>query len=182
MPTSSVGNRRPRATRTRLPRAHQRGVTLVEMIVVVALIALAAAISFPAVTSGIDSLRMRQATDTISSVLNQCLQRADREQMPIELTISRRDNALYVRGAGPASEKRIPMPDGVTIAAILPPSPFADEPYRQILLTPGASVPRAGVLLVNRKGLRRIVSVNPITGVPVVETPPPGAMVPGAQP
>lgn len=202
MPTSSVGNRRPRAARPRaraahqrgvtLPRAHQRGVTLrranqrgvtlVEMIVVVALIALAAAISFPAVTSGIDSLRMRQATDTISSVLNQCLQRADRQQVPIELTISRRDNSLYVRGAGPAPERRIALPDGITIAAILPPSPFADEPYRQILLVPGASVPRIGVLLINRKGLRRIVSVNPITGIPVVETPAPGSVVPGAQP
>lgn len=208
MPTSSVGNRGSRALRPRArgaqtvaatrhtptePRAsasgprrsaasRQRGVTLVEMIVVVALIALAAAISFPAVTSGIDSLRMRQATDTISSVLNQCLQRADRQQMPIELTISRRDNSLYVRGAGPAPEKRIALPDGITIAAILPPSPFADEPFRQILLVPGASVPRIGVLLINRKGLRRIVSVNPITGIPVVETPAPGSVIPGAQP
>lgn len=208
MPTSSAGNRGSRAPRPRARGAHtvaatrhtpteprasasgprrsaasrQRGVTLVEMIVVVALIALAAAISFPAVTSGIDSLRMRQATDTISSVLNQCLQRADRQQMPIELTISRRDNSLYVRGAGPAPEKRIALPDGITIAAILPPSPFADEPFRQILLVPGASVPRIGVLLINRKGLRRIVSVNPITGIPVVETPAPGSMIPGAQP
>ena len=175
MPTSSVGNRGSRAPRPRTLCAHQRGVTLVEMIVVVALIALAAAIRYPAVTSGIDSLRMRQATDTISSVLNQCLQRADRQQMPIELTISRRDNSLYVRGAGPAPEKRIALPDGITIAAILPPSSFADELFRQILLVPGASVPRIGVLLINRKGLRRIVSVNPITGIPVVETPPPGA-------
>ncbi len=176
MPISSVGNRRPGA----VSRSRQRGVTLVEMIVVVALVALAAAISFPAVTSGIDSLRMRQACDTIVSVLNQCLQRADRQQTPVELTLSRRDNALYVRGAGPGVEKRIPMPDGVTIAAILPPSPTGGDTMRHVLLVPGAAAPRVGVLLVNRKGQRRIVSVNPITGAPVVETPPPGAFPLGA--
>jgi type II secretory pathway pseudopilin PulG len=150
--------------------------TLMEMMVVVFLIALLTAISFPAVTSGIDSLRMRQATDTISSVLNQCLQKADRQQSPIELTIDRTDNALYVAGAGPAPAKRIALPGGVTIAAILPSAPFGPEQRRQILLMPGAAVPRVGVLLTNPKGQRRIVSVDPITGNPVVETPRPGAI------
>ena len=143
--------------------------------VVVFLIALLAAISFPAVTSGIDSLRMRQATDTISSVLNQCLQKADREQAPVELTFDRTENALYVGVSGPVPVKRIPLPQGVVMAAILPAPPLGDEPRRQILLMPGAAPPRIGVLLVNAKRQQRIVSVDPITGIPVVTTPAPGA-------
>ncbi|MEP7362890.1 MAG: prepilin-type N-terminal cleavage/methylation domain-containing protein [Acidobacteriota bacterium] len=155
-------------------RRREGGMTLMEMMVVVFLIALLAAISFPAVTSGIDSLRMRQATDTISSVLNQCLQRAEREQTPVELTFDRIDNALYVSGVRPGPAKRIPLPAGVTMSAILPISPMGDEPRRMILLMPGAAVPRIGVLLVNAKRQQRIVSVDPITGVPVVTTPGPG--------
>lgn len=157
-------------------RRAERGMTLMEMMVVVFLIAVLAAISFPAVTSGIDSLRLRQATDTISSVLNQCLQRAERQQMPVELIFDRLDNALYVGVAGPVPVKRIPLPEGVRMAAILPASPLGDEPRRLILLMPGAAVPRIGVLLVNAKGQQRIVSVDPITGVPNVVTPRPGAL------
>ena len=157
-------------------RRAERGMTLMEMMVVVFLIAVLAAISFPAVTSGIDSLRLRQATDTISSVLNQCLQRAERQQMPVELTFDRLDNALYVGLAGTVPVKRIPLPEGVRMAAILPASPLGDEPRRLILLMPGAAVPRIGVLLVNAKGQQRIVSVDPITGVPNVVTPRPGAL------
>ena len=148
--------------------------TLMEMMVVVFLIAVLAAISFPAVTSGIDSLRMRQATDTITSVLNQCLQRAERQQTPVELVFDRTDNALYVGGVGPAPTKRIPLPQGITMAAILPPAPMGPDMRRLILLMPGAAVPRIGVLLANTKGQRRIVSVNPITGIPEVTTPVPG--------
>lgn len=195
MPTSLVGNRRGDAPGSRNTALHasrvttrrrtqrgmtlhraRRGMTLMEMMVVVFLIALLAAISFPAVTSGIDSLRMRQATDTISSVLNQCLQRAQRQQTPVELTFDRIDNALYVGVAGPTPVKRIPLPAGVKMAAILPAGPLGDEPRRTILLMPGAAVPRIGVLLVNDKGQQRIVSVDPITGIPQVVTPRPGAL------
>jgi type II secretory pathway pseudopilin PulG len=176
MPTSLAGSRRARTQRAITLRRREGGITLMETMVVVFLIALLAAISFPAVTSGIDSLRMRQATDTISSVLNQCLQRAERQQTPVELTFDRTDNALYVGGMGPAPVKRIPLPQGIVIAAILPPAPLGDDLRRQILLMPGAVVPRIGVLLVNGKGQRRIVSVDPITGIPVVTTPGAGAL------
>ena len=62
MPTSSVG-------RTSGPR-DRAGVTLIEMLVVVALISLMVGISFPAITSGIDSLRLNAATNGIVSFLN----------------------------------------------------------------------------------------------------------------
>jgi len=36
-------------------------------------------------------------------------------------------------------------------------------------LLPGGNVPRIGIEIVNRKGLRRLVRVNPMTGVPEVQ-------------
>jgi len=41
-----------------MPVLRSRGVTIVEMLIVVTIIGLIAGISFPAVTSGIDSLRL----------------------------------------------------------------------------------------------------------------------------
>ena len=59
MPTSSAG-------KTRLAGKTEAGVTLVELVVVVALIALLVGISFPAMSSGVDSLRLNAATNSTS--------------------------------------------------------------------------------------------------------------------
>ena len=49
------------------PRA---GVTLIEMMIVVALIALIAAVTFPAVSAGVDTLRLNQAAGGLVSFFN----------------------------------------------------------------------------------------------------------------
>jgi len=136
--------------------------------IVVLLISLLAGISFPALSAGIDTLRMKQAADSIAGILNQSLQRAERRQRPIEIVISRSENAVFILGEGPGAEKRVGLPDGVRIAGILPPVPFDDSQVRQFLLVPGGAVPRMGVVLVNLRGAQRIVSVDPITGIPQV--------------
>ena len=64
MPTSSVGKTDSGAGKT------NSGVTLIELLVVVALISLMAGISFPAITSGIDSLRLNAATNSIVNFFN----------------------------------------------------------------------------------------------------------------
>src|SRR5262249_4116931 len=74
MPTSSVGKT-------------DRGVTLIELMVVVLLISLMVAISIPAVTSGIDSLRLNAATKSVVSFINSGLVRAGRRQQVVEITI-----------------------------------------------------------------------------------------------
>ena len=46
-----------------------------------------------------------------------------------------------------------------------------DQP-RRYLLYPGGAPPRLGILLENRRGTRRMVVLDPITGVPAIERPP----------
>ena len=150
----------------------ERGVTLVEMVIVVALMGLLVGITFPSVTAGIDSLRMSSATDSIVSFLNGAMNRAERRQEVIEVTISPGEDTLGLRSSAPGFQRTLELPDGVDIRGVLPRSPLepSDAP-RRILLFPGGAIPGFGIELVNRRGTRRIVSVDPIVGAPRVETP-----------
>ena len=147
---------------------YRRGVTLVEMLIVVAIIGLIAGISFPAVSSGIDSLRLASASDSLVSFLNGALNRAERRQQPVEVSISSRENAVYLTTSA-GFLRKLEMPPGVTIQAVWPKLPGEPEGPRRILLLPGGTAPGIGIEIRNRKGMRRIVRVNPMTGVPEIE-------------
>jgi hypothetical protein len=146
------------------------------MLVVVALISLMVGISFPAITSGIDSLRLNAATNGVVSFLDYGLSRAERRQQVVEITISKADNSLEMRSSEPGFVRKMQMPEGVSIVQVLPrlPEQPADNPdaKRNFLLYPGGTVPPLGVQLINRRNVQRVVRVDPITGVPHVEAPP----------
>ncbi len=158
MPTLSVGKTKS-------------GVTLIELMVVVGLISLMIGISFPAITSGIDSLRLNAATNGIVSFFNTGLSRADRRQQVVEITISKTGNSIEMRSTDPGFLRKLEMPEGVSITHILPELPENPDAPRTFLLYPGGTVPRFGVQLINRRNVERIVRVDPITGVPRVEQP-----------
>jgi competence protein ComGC len=160
MPTSSVGKT-------------ETGVTLIEMVVVVLLISLIVGISLPTLTSGIDTLRLNQATTGIVSFVNSGLNRAERRQQVVEIVISKRDNSLSMRSTEPGFTRDFALPEGVTIAHILPEIPDEPDAPRSFLLYPGGTAPRFGIEVVNRRNVERIVRVDPITGVPRVEQPQP---------
>ena len=148
------------------------GVTLVEMLVVVAIIAIMVGISFPALSSGIDSLRLNQASNGISNFFSSALNRSSRRQIVVEVAISQSENALIMRSSEPGFERHMELPEGVTIAEVLPPLIDGSlQPTRSFFLYPGGTVPQFGVRLINNRHMERVVSVDPMTGVPRVEIP-----------
>lgn len=160
MPTLPVG------------RTDRRGVTLVEMLVVVSIIGLIVAVSFPAFSSGIDSVRMSSATGMVSSFLNSAVNRAERRRQAVELIISPKDNLLTMYTNEPGFERKLKMPDGISIQAVLPAvGDEAPDAPRQLMLMPGATAPGIGILLANQHGSHRIVRLDPMTGFPRVESP-----------
>jgi hypothetical protein len=141
------------------------------MIVVVSLIAILVAISFPSMASGIETLRLNSATQSVVSFINGGLNRAERHQVVVEVTIAKRESALWLRSAEPGFERRLDLPEGIRIENVLPDSPEEEAGApRSFLLYPGGTVPGFGVELVNRKGSQRVVRVDPITGVPLIES------------
>lgn len=159
MPISSVG----RASKTR------RGVTLIEMLVVVAIIALISAVALPSVSAGIDSVRLRTASDSIAAFLNAAVNRAERLQQAIEVDISQRDNRLTLYSSEPGFTRELDMPSGVRIEAVLPNASGEDEESRRLILLPGAAIPGIGIQIVNLHGSRRLIHLDPMTGFPHVE-------------
>jgi prepilin-type N-terminal cleavage/methylation domain-containing protein len=147
----------------------RRGVTLIEMLVVVAIAGVMAGISFPVLISGLDSFRLVQATDSTAAFLNTAVDHANRREQAMEITISTKEGLLYMRSAEPGFERKFAMPSGVTVE-VLPRLAQPVDP-RRFLLMPGAPAPRIGVQLSTKKGARRIVSIDPITGVPNIERP-----------
>lgn len=144
----------------------QRGVTLIEMMIVVTIIALVAGLSYPSVASGVDSLRLRSASDAMIGFLNTALSRADRRQQVVEIRISPRENAMLARSADLGFVRRLDLPEAIHIAGVLPAAEVSPDEPRRFLIYPGGSVPSISIQIVNREGRRRTVSIDPITGVP----------------
>lgn len=148
-----------------MSRKPQRGVTLIEMMVVVTLIAIMAGISYPSLATGIDGLRLNAASDTVVAFLNQGLTRVERRQQVLELMIRKADRALYLVSADNSFQRRLDLPEGIRIVSVLPEVPDPELP-RRFLLVPGGTVPHIVIQLSSQRGQQRLVRVDPITGVP----------------
>jgi len=138
---------------------------------VMLLISILAAISYPSVNSGLDSLRINSAADSISAFLTSALNYADRRQDAVEIVISKATNTITAESVRRGYLRKLEIPEGIHIQEILPPSPSIDEPERRFLLLPGGTVPKVGVALIGSGQKRRIVSVDPISGATIVERP-----------
>lgn len=148
----------------------ERGVTLMEMMIVMALIALLAGISFPGITAGLDTIQLNTATDNLATFLNGALNRAERRQQAIEVVILPDKNKLELHSNEPGYSRELALPDGITIEAVFPKS--ANEPDnapRRLIVLPGSTPPAIGIQIASRRKVRRIVRLDPMTGFPRVE-------------
>jgi prepilin-type N-terminal cleavage/methylation domain-containing protein len=135
----------------------RHGVTLIEMMIVMAILAIIVAIAFPSAASGLDSIRLRSAADSVVGFLNTALTRTDRHQEPTEIIITPADRSLSMFTADPNFVKRLQLPDGIKIAG--------EEP-RRFLLMPGGAPPTLDIDLSNLRGAHKLVHIDPVTGVP----------------
>ena len=158
MPISATGNNR-------------RGITLMELMVVLAIIVLVVGISFPNTMAGLANIRLASATGSIAAFLNAGMNHAERRQQPVELPVSIPENSLAMRSPEPGYFKKLDLPQGISVKAVWPAlAEESDEP-RRFLFMPGGVPPRIGIEIADRRGSRRSVRVDPITGVPQIERP-----------
>lgn len=153
---------------TRRGRA-QAGITLMEMLIVMMLIALLAGLSYPAVSAGLDSIRLRSSCDEVAALLNLALTKSDRRQTPVEIIFSRPRNRIIARTIAPGFAKELVLESNIHIANVLPAPPGEEFVERTLLVYPSGTFPRFAVELENQRGARRMVRIDPLTGAPVIE-------------
>lgn len=166
MRTSSVG-----AT----SNLREAGITLIELLIVMTLIALLAGISYPAMSGGLDSLRLRSAADGVAAFLATAVDRAERRQQAIELVISPAENSLTARSSDMGFTKKLDVTAPVHIEGVEPalpnvaPGDPANLQPRRFLIYPGGTAPHVAIELATQDGRHRRVSLDPLSGFPKSE-------------
>jgi len=143
------------------PGNKRSGVTLLEMMVVVTIVAIMAAISFPALTSGLAGVRLASAAGSAASFLTSAMNNVERREQPAAILITPKQNemAVFTAASGDKPANKLDLPPGITIEG--------DEP-RRVFLYPGGAFPRIYIVLRSEKGGRRSVEIDPVTAVPKI--------------
>jgi len=149
--------------------SRRAGVTLIEMLVVLVIIGLIVGLTFPAMTAGIETLRLNGAARSTAAFINRGLNRSERRQQVVQVTVSKTENALWLRSSQAGFEDRLEMPDGIRIEGVEPVLANENFEARSFLFYPGGTAPAFGVVLIGKSGGERVVRVDPITGVPKIE-------------
>ena len=142
---------------------------MVEMVVVVAIIALIVGLSFPAASAGLESVRMVSAADSVATFLNAAVNRAERRQEPVEVVVYAKEARMELYTNEPGFKRELAMPEGVLIESVSGEEGADPAQPRRILFIPGSTVPGISIQLGNRRNAHRRVRLDPMTGFPRVE-------------
>jgi prepilin-type N-terminal cleavage/methylation domain-containing protein len=136
----------------------QLGVTLLEMLIVVAIVATIASISFPSLTAGLAGIRLSSAAGSVASFLTSAMNNVERREQPAAIVVSPKENtvAVYTADSGDRPRDKMTMPQGISIDG--------DE-SRRFVLFPGGAFPKIAIVLRSEKGARRSIEIDPITAV-----------------
>jgi prepilin-type N-terminal cleavage/methylation domain-containing protein len=138
--------------------SNRRGVTLLEMLIVVAIIGAVAAISFPSLISGLAGVRLQSSSGELASFLSSSMNNVERHEEAAAIVISPRENRLdiFTAASGEKPARSWQPASGIALEG--------EDPHRYLLF-PGGVFPRIAVVLRNEKGARRAVEIDPVTAV-----------------
>ena len=133
-----------------------RGVTLLEALVAITLVGLAAALSFPAASAGVDAVRVRTATDEAKTFLLTAQRFADRHRQavlvgidpPLGRMTAHSADGTWTRSLAFDTRLRIDVPDTTY----------------ETVVQPGAALPPLSLALVAEGGQRSGFRVGGLLG------------------
>ena len=139
--------------------------------VVMTIIAIMAGAVYPSVASSLDGIRLSSSADDVVAFLNGAVERANRRQVAVEVSIDAAAGSIILHTTEAAFERHYELPANITIQSILPElvGGASEGKARRFYIYPGGTVPRIGVLIASRNGAQRLIRIDPITGAPKIE-------------
>jgi prepilin-type N-terminal cleavage/methylation domain-containing protein len=129
----------------------RRGVTLIEMLVVLTILGVMTSIAYPSITAGLDSVRLNAAADEAASLFTAAANFAERRQAVVEMRIA----PDGIRLLAPGLDRRFAMPPGIAISGA----------SRIVFADPSGNPPAVAMELRSAAGHVRKVRVDPVTGL-----------------
>jgi len=139
------------------------GVTLMEMLVVIALASILLAIVFPAVGSGLGSLELRSAATRLAAAARFARDQAVYRQKAFQLQIDAGAGTVAVADLEGADRHSFELPGSVRVAQVLPAEDGLTSPLRRFFFFPDGAAPDFEVTLANSRRQMVIVG-DPLTG------------------
>ena len=149
----------------------QRGVTLLELLVVIALASVLLAVVFPSVGAGLRTLELRSAAQRLAASARYAREQAIHRQRFYELEIDAAAGTISVgdlERSGPNQPARarrsFELPATVRVERISPEEPGRPS-RRRFLFSPDGGSPAFEIVLSNDRR-QAVVTSNPLTGFP----------------
>ena len=101
--------------------------------------------------------------------LNAALARADNRQQVVEILISPQEGTLTAISGDQGYKRRLEIASPIKILSVRPLAAADIEDLnqtRRFLVYPGGTVPKIVIEIGNARGRKRLVSIDPVTGVP----------------
>ena len=136
----------------------ESGVTLIELLIVMAIVAVVVGIAYPNVTAGLDGIRLKTSADRAGAFWSAARQRADRYQQVVQLIVDPKKNELRAASVDGQWKDALAFDQHLSIRR-----PGERASY---FLYPGSPSPKFELLLGAEDDTVAGVRVNILTGVP----------------
>lgn len=139
------------------------GVTLMELLVVIALASILLAIVFPAVGSGLGTLELRSAATRVAAAARYARDQAVYRQRIYQLEIDDVTRSVSVSDIEGGGQQSYQFPPSVQVEAVLPAEDATPTRRRRLFFFPDGSAPDFEVILTNARRQMTVIS-DPLTG------------------
>ena len=157
-----------------MSNSRNRGFTLLELLIVMLVMALALAVSYPSLSRGSTALHLRATGRDILNTFRYAREKAVTEQTGMKITVDREKQRLHLSDQLGDTNREYRLPDDVKIQSVISAGNEVTDRPLIVRFRPNGSSDNAEIVLRSKTGsLLRIIS-DPITGGARIESGPGG--------